>query len=117
MKTISKENLQEFINKYHYFHDSFITNIYYDILKSQIELTMDVFWIGNEVESTHGTKIKMIFNKVERYSSKEVFSWEYINHAFLSYINLKNKEYLCFATDENNPFVYVVCEEIMYEEL
>ena len=47
MKKITKDNLNEFIDYYHEFHDSRITNVNYDISKSEIELLIDVFWSGD----------------------------------------------------------------------
>ena len=44
MDKITKNNLDEFIEYYHGFHDSYITNINYDISKSKIELLINVCW-------------------------------------------------------------------------
>ncbi len=49
MNKITKENLNGFIEYYHEFHDSFITDVNYDITKAKIELLMDVFWSGNPI--------------------------------------------------------------------
>ena len=63
MKEITKENIKEFIKYYHGLHDSYITNINYDIAKSQIELLIDVTWSGAPIlreDKTYETnKIKM----------------------------------------------------------
>ncbi len=58
----------------------------------------------------------MVFNDVEQCNNKEIFSWDYINNAFIKYIKLNNKEYICFAIDEKEPQVYIVCESLEYEE-
>jgi len=123
MKKISKENLKEFIEYYHGFHDSYITNINYDIYKSEVELLIDVYWSGEPIlqedntYQTNKTKMRMILNGVEQCNNKEIFSWDYINEAFIKYIKLNNKEFICFANDEENPLIYVVCENIEYEEI
>lgn len=123
MNKISKENLQEFIKYYHAFHDSYITNINYDIYQSKIELLIDVCWSGEPIlkedntYQTNKTKMKMILEGVKQYNSKEIFSWDYINEALIKYIELDNKEYICFASDEQEPLVYIVCESIEFEEI
>lgn len=123
MKKINKSNLDEFINYYHSFHDSYITNINYDISKSKIELLIDVCWSGQPIlksdntYQTNKTKMKMILHDVEQCNNKEMFLWDYINEAFIKYIKLDNKEFICFASDAQNPLIYIVCESIEYEEL
>lgn len=123
MILITKDNLSSFIEYYHGFHDSYITNINYDIKRSQIELFIDVYWSGEPIlkedrtYETNKTKIKMIFNGVEKCNNKEIFSWDYISDAFIQYIKIKNKEFICFASDEKEPLVYIVCDNIEYEEL
>lgn len=123
MILITKDNLSSFIEYYHGFHDSYITNINYDIRLSKIELFIDVYWSGKPIlkedrtYETNKTKMKMIFNGVEQCNNKEIFSWDYISGAFIKYIKIKNKEFICFASDENEPLVYIVCDKIEYEEL
>lgn len=123
MILITKDNLSSFIEYYHNFHDSYITNINYDIKLSKIELFIDVSWSGELIlkedghYETNKTKLKMIFNDIEQCNNKEIFSWDYISDAFMKYINIKNKDYICFASDENDPLVYIICDNIEYEEL
>lgn len=123
MKKITQDNLNEFVKYYHEFHDSYIININYDIFKSKIELLIDVCWSGNPILRENNTyqtnkiKMRMILNNVEKCNNKEMFSWDYINKAFIKYIKLDNKELICFATDEQDPLVYIVCESIEYEEI
>lgn len=123
MILITKDNLSLFIEYYHHFHDSYITNVNYNIELSQIEIFMDVCWSGKPIlkedgsYETNKTKIRMLFNDVKRYNNKEIFSWDYINEAFIKYIKIENKELICFASDEKEPFIYIVCDKIEYEEL
>lgn len=123
MILITKDNLSSFIEYYHGFHDSYITNINYDIRLSKIELFIDVCWSGDPIlkedrtYETNKTKMKMIFNGVEQCNNKEIFSWDYISTAFIKYIKIKNKEFICFASDEKEPLVYIICDNIEYEEL
>ncbi len=123
MILITKDNLSSFIEYYHGFHDSYITNINYDIRLSKIELFIDVYLSGEPIlkedrtYETNKPKMKMIFNGVKQCNNKEIFSWDYISDAFIKYIKIKNKEFICFANDEKEPLVYIVCDNIEYEEL
>lgn len=123
MNKITKDNLDEFINYYHEFHDSYITNVNYDISKSQIELLINVRWAGKPIlreDKTYQTnkiKMRMILNNVEQCNNKEMFSWDYINEIFIKYIKLNNNEFICFASDEQEPLIYIVCESVEYEEI
>lgn len=126
MQQINKENLNSFLEYYHDLHDSYVLDISYDYKNSQIELFIDVFWSGkptvkeNGTYETNKTKMKMICKGVIQFCFKETYS-DFIDGIFLKYIKPKdiifeNKEYLCFATDANNPEISVVCESIEYEE-
>jgi len=123
MKQITKENLNDFIHYYHAFHDSYITNINYSIKKKEIEISFDITWSGeptlkeDKTYETNKTKLKMIFKEVEQISIKEIFDWDYINEIFFKYIEKKDQEMLCFATDEEEPQVYIICNKIEYEEI
>lgn len=123
MNKITKDNLDEFINYYHEFHDSYITNVNYDISKSQIELLINVRWAGKPIlkedktYQTNKVKMRMILNNIEQCNNKEMFSWDYINEIFIKYIKLNNNEFICFASDEQEPLIYIVCESVEYEEI
>lgn len=123
MKQIDKNNIDDFMKYYHDFHDSYITNINYDVFKSLITMTINVYWSGepklkeDKTYETNKTKIKMNFVGVEKCNNKEIFSWDYIYEAYLDYIKIKNKEFICFASDKEEPFVYICCDKIEYEEL
>jgi len=120
---INKDNLNNFINYYHSFHDSYITNINYDINNSKIELYLDIVWSGEPIlkedntYETNKTKLFMTFNNIEKYSCKEIFNWDYIDEMYLNFINLDNKELICFANNKNNPDIYIVCNDISYKEI
>lgn len=123
MKQITKDNISEFMEYYHELHDSIITNINYSVLKDQIELLIDVHWSGEPIlkddgyYETNKKKIRMIFNEIESCNNKEISSCDFISQAFLKYITLDNKEFICFASEEEDPSIYIVCESIEYEEV
>ena len=41
----------------------------------------------------------------------------FINEVYIHYVKVKNQEFICFASDEENPLVYILCDNIEYEEL
>ena len=123
MKELNKKNLEDFLNYYHYLHDSYINSINYDIDKMQIDILINVYWSGEPIlkeDNTYETnkvKMKMIFEGIENYINKEIYSYDYIDNAIFKYIKKENKEFICFMTDEDDPYFYVVCDKIKYEEL
>lgn len=123
MNKITKDNLEKFIKYYHNFHDSYITNIDYDIYKSRIELLIDVMWSGQPIlkddnsYQTNETKLRIILYNVKQFNCKEMFSWDFVYEAFIKYIKLDNEEFICFASDEQQPLIYIICEYMEYEEI
>lgn len=123
MEKITKENLNQFLTKYQNLHDSKIESTFYDINNSQIEIIFNIIWTYNpktkksDIVQTHKGKIKMIFSDIEECNNKEIFSYDFIYEAYIKYIKLKEKEYICFASDKTDPFIYIVCKEIEYVNL
>ncbi len=122
MTSITKNSLTSFMNYYHLFHDSYISDVKYEFKKNQIELYFDIFWSGkptlkdNGVFETNKVKLKMIFKSIYQYNYKENYM-DYIDEAYLKIINISNEEYFCFATDKEEPLISIVCKTIEYEEL
>ena len=123
MEKLNKGNLANFIGFYHAFHDSVITNINYDVNKDKIELLVNVCWTGEATlkedgyYETNSKKMKMIFSNIIEYKCSEICSWDFIYEIYLEYVMLDGKEYICFASDEKDPFIYIVCDSIEYEEI
>lgn len=121
MTSITKDNLKSFMDYYHWFHDSYITDVKYEFLKKQIELYFDIFWSGDPIlkddenYETNKTKLK-ICKSIYQYNYKENYI-NYIDEAYLKFININKKEYVCFATDKEEPLISVICKSIEYEEL
>ena len=90
---------------------------------SKIEILIDVAMSGESVlkdDNTYDvnkTKLRMIFNDVQQCDIKEMYSWDFIMNCYLNYINFEDDEYICFANDEKDPMIYIVCEDIDYEEI
>ena len=95
MILITKDNLESFIQHYQGFHDSWFSNINYNIKEAKIEVLVDVFWSGEPTLKEDGTyetnkvKVKMNLNGVEQCNIKELFSWDSINDVFIKYITIK----------------------------
>ena len=123
MKEITKDNLEDFMNYYHYFHDSYFANINYDVTKNCIEIIINVYWSGEPTKNsddtldTHKTKVRIVFDKIYESNNKTLSYFKDISEAYLNYIYLEGREYICFADDENNPSVYVVSDKISYAEI
>ena len=123
MTLITKENLEDFLKKYHMFHDSTIESINYLVKDSKIEVTMNVWWENEKILKEDGTYntnkhlLRFIFNNVEECKNREIFSWDYVDEIFIKYIKIQGKELICFASDERDPFIYIVCETIEYEKV
>lgn len=122
MKKDDRFNLDKFLDYYHELHDSYITNINYDINELRMEILIDVCLFGKPILNddntyqTNKTKIKMIFSKKKYCNINEIFSWDYIDKVFIRYVEIDNVEYLCFATHDKEPLLYIVCNSIHYEE-
>lgn len=123
MKKITKENINEFLEYYHNFHDGVIKSIIYDCDQAKIKFIIEIFWVGKDEVNKDGkynTKrrnIKLVFNQVENVNIKERFSWDFITEAYLKFITINNKELLCFADNDTNPDFYCVSESLEYEEM
>jgi hypothetical protein len=123
MIELNEENLKDFLEYYHNLHDSLITNIEYDVLNARVSLLIDVCWSGEPELKENGTyetnkkKMKMIFEKIEKFNNKEIFSWDFILNVYMKFIKIDNKEFICFANDEKDPIFYIVAESAKYQEL
>ncbi len=122
MTTITKNNLSIFLKNYHNLHDSYITNINYDIKNSKIELYIDVAWSfdptlrSDGTYETNKTKLLVILDNIETYSIKEIFKWDYIDNIYIKYIKFNNNEFICLADNKDDPLIYIVCHSMKYEE-
>lgn len=121
MTEITKENIEAFKDYYHYFHDSYIENVNYDEKNNLLELYLDVFWSGKPILredntfETNRTKMKILFKNVKEYVDKEGCP-SYIDDAYINFVTL-DKEYFCFAIEENDPDFYVLSLSCEYEEI
>ena len=123
MDSLTKENINKFNEYYHKLHDSYIEEIDYNVSNSKLELTINVAWSGEPILKeentfeTNRTKLKLYFSDIKKFNIKDYFSWDYINEIYIKYVKLENDEYICFASDENDPLIYIVCNHIEYKEI
>ncbi len=122
MTLITKDNLISFMDYYHWFHDSYISDVKYEFKKNNIDIYMDVYWSGNPIlkddgtYETNKTKLKILCENIYSYNFKEIYT-DYIDEAYLKFITISKEEYICFATDKKEPLISVVCKSIKYEKL
>lgn len=122
MTLITKDNKKSFMEYYHYFHDSSITDLIYNYKDCSIELYVSVFWSGEPKIKDDGKyeinkkNLKIIFKDVYQFKFKEVYQ-DYIDDAYLKYIILDKDEYICFATDPEEPLISIVSKTMEYEEI
>ena len=82
---------------------------------------MNVFWSGEPkikddgTYETNKTKINIVCKNIRQFYFKEMFT-DYIDDAYIKCITIEKEEFLCFATDKEEPLLYIVCESIEYEE-
>ena len=86
-------------------------------------MLIDVAWSGKRfvredgTTDTNKTKLRMVFNDVQQCDIKELYSWDFIMNCYLNYVTFEEDQYICFANDEKDPMLYIVCEDIDYEEV
>lgn len=123
MKVINKDNIEEFMSFYHYFHDSTINDLKFNYKDDVLELFIDAFWSGEPIlkeDNTYETNkrlVKLVFKDINRLNIDEQQNYGYIDDAYLKIIKLNNEEFICFATDNNEPYVYVVAKTLEYYDL
>lgn len=123
MYCIKKSDIKKFMDYYHYFNGSCIKLINYNVSSSKISITIDISWAGNAKLKDDGTldkegiKMKMIFKGIKQFENKMISSKNVIEKAYLKYIKMGNKFYVCFATDESNPLLYIISDSMEFEEI
>lgn len=125
MIIITKENLEQFKDYYHWFHDSTLSKVVFDKIKKELTLFVNAYWSGKTYVKpdgfyeTHPVKMRMFFSEVKEY--KDSLDSEdymgYIDEAYMEFITLNKKEYICFAEDKEEPFFYVIAKSCKYEEI
>ena len=125
MNILTKDNIDEFMEYYHYLHDSSINKVDYNPIEEKIEMIINIYWSGEPTIKSDGTydtdksRIKMIFTGVNEYNDNQDYSS--IDDSSVEYYDKDGKELigislLCDYLDEE-PLIHVVCGKIEYEIL
>lgn len=123
IKKITKNNLNNFLEYYHHFHDGSLLSIDYNVEKERIEIVLNTMWAGEIKLLDDGSfqknvqKLKLCFNGVSRCNIQEIFSWDFIDDLYVNYLIVEEKEQICFANSYENPSLYILCDFIEYEEI
>ena len=106
MTKINKKNFKKFLNVYNSLKDYKYNNIKYDVIKNKLTIIL---------KNNNLNDIKLEFKGIKECNIKEIFDWEIIEEIFLDYVRLEEMEFICFATADKSPNIYVVCDEIKYD--
>ena len=102
MVKINNKNINSFLEDNKYFNKKSINAIKYDIDKNKIEVKID--------------DIKLVCEGIKECDIREYFSWEEIDKCFLEFVKFNNMDMICFATSNDNPSIYIVCDCIKYNK-
>ena len=108
MTKINKKKINTFLTDFNYMKSFKYHDIKYDVIKNKIV----IIFRDSKVETV---RLKLEFLGIKECNIKEVFDWEEISKIFLDYVKLEEMEFICFATAETNPNIYIVCDEIRYD--
>lgn len=127
METINKNNINDFINYYHNFHNCNILDIKYDIEKSIVELVVDVWeqeksiLKKDNIYETKKTKLRMVFNDIKDFSENNPYCSNYIDSTLLKYFKMHGDDLIVFSLysedPDEDPILYIVAKNIKYEEI
>lgn len=123
MKVINKDDIEEVMSFYHYFHDSTINDLKFNYKDNVLELFIDAYWSGNPIlkednsYETNKRLVKLVFKNINKLNIDEQLNYNYIDDAYLKIIKIDNEDYICFATDNNEPYIYIVAKHLEYDEL
>ena len=125
MKKLTKENIYEFMDYYHFLHDSSIKKLNYNPTESKIDAIFDIYWSGEPTITkdgtydTHKAKIRMVFTGIDNFSDNEQHN--YIDNSFVECYQKDGKDLICISLQsydpDEEPYLYIACEKIEYEIL
>ena len=114
MNEITVENINDILKYYNYFHDGIFKGINYNVIKGEVEVIMHIVSIEDRIVDAN---IKLLFTGCSDVSIKRIESFDFIEKAYLKFINYKEKESICFAEEINDPLIYIVDDKLFYEEI
>lgn len=121
MIKITKDNIESFLEYYHDFHDSIIDSKDIEFKDNVLTILIDIYWRGKPILKENGFyeksnyKLKLKFSDIKEFNFKNN---DYsIDEIYFKIIKDNNEEYFCFADDEKEPYFYIICKNIEYEEI
>ena len=100
MVKINSKNINNILEDNKSFKGNSIDSIKYDINKEKIEIIID--------------NIKLVCKGIKECDIREYFSWEKMEECYLDIVKFNSMDMMCFATNKDNPAIYIVCDEIVY---
>ncbi len=94
---INTNNIKEILHRINNLNNKTIDTIKYDITKDRIDIKFD--------------NIKLSLSNIKECDIREYYSWEKIEECYLEFVQFNNQDSICFATNKNNPSLYIVCDE------
>ena len=123
MNLLTKDNINEFMDYYHYLHDSSINKINYNSNEAEVEVIINIYWSGEPTIKSDGTydthkcRIRMVFTGVDKFSDNQDYSS--IDDSSVEYYDKDGKDLICISLQcdylDEEPLIYIVCEKIEYE--
>lgn len=125
MKKITKDNIHEFMEHYHFLHDSFINKLDLNTNDSKIEMIISIYWSGEPTikedgtYDTHKKKIRLVLSGINDFKDCEDLSC--IDDTYIECCQKNGKDLICisiFSPEHDNvQYLYIECENIEYEIL
>jgi len=103
--------MKAIMQKYKNFHDAAVESCFYNINNKQAEIVLDA--LNFFEQSTKREKVKLTCINVININIKEMFPWDFILEAILEKSN--DGKLITFKTDKDNPFLSIVCENMIIE--
>ena len=101
MITLTKDNINEFMNYYHYLHDSSINKINYNSIEAKVEVIIDIYWSGEPIIKSDGTydtykcRIRIVFTGVDKFSENQYYCM--IDDSSVEYYDKDGKNFICIS--------------------
>ncbi len=124
---LSENNYKQFLKYYNDFQNECIRQIEYDTKKSEIQIIFDVWTLdgsslkNNNIYEGKPKKLKMIFKNISKFDKNNVPLNNYIDYTYMDFYHQNGKKLICFSLNsedpDEEPYLYITCETIEYEEI
>lgn len=127
MKQLNKNNYKRFLSYYNDFCEACIKQIDYNSEKSEIQV---IFCIAkpektllenSNILRENPVNLKMTFKGIDNFSTNSPYEIDYIDYTYMDFYSQNGKNLICFALNNEDPdiepYLYIACESIEYEEI